>query len=1218
MVNKNVEKLYRDIKKYPVMLYVGKHITNDELLLLKDLGWCGVITSRTDNKFCDLWDRDEIHIREILPNDDSNEIAKIDEKDLLPVVRLFGIDGEKYIDEDDIYSADDYAESLFQKTTIRLDSIHRLVVAGYDSQAHGELNFKSLIKSLTNAPNCSIQFWDCHVYDKERSFRDFCGRKRHIIETASLPDAFSEYIAYLDEVRDDDTAAKDVFFCNDNEIPYDKRTFGKQSGLYTLLTVNTVSRYNKPIGDEMVKNSYLSFLNKTPVEGPQWYGYQSDNCFYVKRHYEDQLYTLVTKMLRGHLDGYDKKMAVLQGPSGSSKSMVLGAVAYRIFEEKRYPVVFINNSDSELFAEGSANYEVLDSFLQKVEEKTARSNRILIVWDCSSYKSGESSAVKVMNYLRNNGRRFVMLCSSYKRNNSNPKYYKFIAKGGKREVPEEKAEFSARGVCYCVDSKSKLDNDEKALLWKSFYSFSGLSRAELDRLKLELEEKKADNIHYIYYRLFELIRPRIEEGLSKEEDDVVLWVAQEVSDLFCKPLPKRTLDIDSLSPVQRAMLKAGTVTEEELLKNGRDQNAEKTDIEEVFITIAMFGKFNIPVPYQIVLNSLRLNDVLPEDKGKIIDKFSEISLLYYHQTQHGYCFSYRNPFEAQIFLKNKDPRGEREFGILCDILNFYRIHLDNNEIRDMILKYLQLMGPNSNIVMDIEDSKEYFEDHMSEVVRILSEIAINWEEINDIEIVTSLVWTYLTFTREFYKHRLKDHESELTLTDFMDGIDDLQDALDTAAEVSREVERYKGDIYYGRNSHIFKDNRRITVEYSLINAEIQHYVDKYRMYCENMSIIPDERYLNVGVDYIEIYDSLSEIIPEDPSNAYIYNALFKCFENMYTDGAWTDTDKMNHLVLILRIISECNVDEIENAGNDDNNEFGNHINNIYGFVSGHNFSIDEIIRRDNGELDISNLSTTEQHHFSLYDSWMVNKNPVGITFVCHKELHNSKALDVDDKTVDLESKIASCQKVIDFMYSYRDNYEVVKHNSQAIALLIRTVWMRYNHSPLSAYKHRKITQLTQDNWREILSLCRVYDSLFNPANEKFKSKIIILLHAMSEMQVNDDFNKASEILRTIERNSYTSNTRRYTPYLLCDENGVPRKFSGKIITIKGDKPNFGEIKIKEVNLSRGVHFEATNIGKKVGQYEKGDSISGLEFGISFMGLSLYTEKGREYRGDFVE
>ena len=333
MVNKNVEKLYRDIKKYPIMLYVGKNITNDELLLLKDLGWSGVITSRTDDAFSDLWAREEIRLRDIFPHSDANVTAKIDEKDLLPIVRLFGIDGEEYIAEDDIYSADDYAESMFQKASSCLDSVHKLVVAGYDSQADGELNFKSLMKSLTNAPNCSIQFWGCRVDNNEKVFKDFCGRKRHLIEPASLPDTLRDHIDYLEEANEEN-AVEDVFFCGGKEIQYNKREFGRQSGLYTLLTANTISGF-KPVGEEMIKNSYLSFLDKTPVEGPQWYGYQTDNCFYVKRHYEDQLYKLTTQMLRGHLEGYDRNIAVLQGPSGSSKRTMMSWIpSYKRLRKK--------------------------------------------------------------------------------------------------------------------------------------------------------------------------------------------------------------------------------------------------------------------------------------------------------------------------------------------------------------------------------------------------------------------------------------------------------------------------------------------------------------------------------------------------------------------------------------------------------------------------------------------------------------------------------------------------------------------------------------------------------------------------------------------------------------------------------------------------------------------------------------------------------------------
>ena len=434
------------------------------------------------------------------------------------------------------------------------------------------------------------------------------------------------------------------------------------------------------------------------------------------------------------------------------------------------------------------------------------------------------------------------------------------------------------------------------------------------------------NIHYIFYRLFELIRPRIEAGLSREEDEVVLWVAQEISGLLGQTRVNEKLDIDSLSPVQRALLKSGQVTEEEFLKRNRNEVTEKTDIEEVFITIAMFSKLRIPVPYQIVLNSLRLGDISYDVQGKIIDILSELSLLYYHRTDFSYCFSYRNPFEAEIFLKNKDSGGEREFEILRDILDFYKLNMENKELRDMILEYLRLMGPNSNIALEVEDSREYFKNHMSDIVDDLSEIVEYWDQIVDLEIVTSLVWTYLTFTREYYKRRLNYESGSLVLNDLQDGIDDLQYAIDIAAEVRDEIERHKGDAYYDRSSRIFEDNRGITVEYALISTEIQRYVEEYKKYCESNSILPDDNYINVGLDYKEVYDCLNGIIPEAPTNAYIYNALFKCFDKTY--DSWGETDRLNNLVMILRIISECNTEEIVNSGSDSKNEFENNIQKI--------------------------------------------------------------------------------------------------------------------------------------------------------------------------------------------------------------------------------------------------------------------------------------------------
>lgn len=1216
MINKNFEKLFKYVNKYSYLLYIGKSTSDDDIKKLQILNWSCIITSRTDDRFCNLLEKDGVRIQEIFPNSDINLKTKIDEKGLLPVIRLFGVDGIRYINDSDDFEDNDYAEALFQKAVNGLDSVHRLLVTNYDSKANGELNYKSMKKSISNAPNCSVQFWNCNVYDNEKAFRDFCGRKRHLIEIASLTNALDEYISYLDSLEDTDTALDDVFFSKGKEISYNKRLFGKQSGFVSLLTVNTVLGF-KPIGKEMLKNSYLTFLDKTPIEGPQWFGYQPDCCFYSKRNYEEKLYKLVTQMLKGHLENYDKYMAVLQGPSGSSKSVVMGAVAYRIFEEKQYPVIYINNSDSELFAEGSADYEVLDAFLQKIEEKIDRSSRTLVVWDCSAYSSGELSAIKVMNYLRNNGRRFVMLCSSYKRKNYvNVKPYRIINKGGKRNATEANADFFERGVCYCVDSTQKLDDSEKNALWKSFYNYSGLSENKINQLKKEFEEKKEDNINYIFYRLFELIRPRIEAGLSREEDEVVLGLAHEINELLYDS-SGNNIDINSLSAVQRAMLKAGRITVEEITKSRR-QKTGKTDIEEVFATIAMFSKLKIPVPYQVVLSSLKMDSMSSEVEGSIIDLLSSIPLLYYHRTENGFCFSYRNSFEAEIFLKNKDPRGEREFQILRHILSFYKHNVDDIVIRDMILEYLRLMGPNSNVSIEIEESRDYFKNHLADVINDLADIVDNWREINDIEIATSLVWTYLTFTREYYKHKKRTCEREFRLEDYKDGIDDLQYAKDIANEVKTEIERCKNSGYYNRFSRIYEDNRGITVEYALISVELQRLVNNYLVFCRNNALIPEENYSNVGLEYKRVYESLCEIIPENPTNGYIFNALFRCFEYMYDNNEWNETDKLNNLVYILRIISECNTLDIINYGNDDNNEFEMHIQKIYGYVDGHNFSIEEIKRRDNGELDVRNLPVTVQNHFSLYDSWMENKNPVGICFVCYKELYDCNALDLNESDDSIDHIIASCEKVVDFMYKYRDNFDAVKRHPQALFLLIKSLWMYINKSPLSAYGDRKMTKISQSNWKNILNFCRIYNNLFNQSNIKFREKIIVLIYAIAEIQVNKDFNKAFDILDTLEKSSFVSDTRKYTPYMLCDENGIPQKFSGEIIYINNNKPYLGKIMIHTINYSKGIHFNAADIGKKAGEYKINERLSGLEIGIGYMGPSIYTEKGRKYRGDKVE
>ena len=122
----------------------------------------------------------------------------------------------------------------------------------------------------------------------------------------------------------------------------------------------------------------------------------------------------------------------------------------------------------------------------------------------------------------------------------------------------------------------------------------------------------------------------------------------------------------------------------------------------------------------------------------------------------------------------------------------------------------------------------------------------------------------------------------------------------------------------------------------------------------------------------------------------------------------------------------------------------------------------------------------------------------------------------------------------------------------------------------------------------------------------------MLLQALSLIQISGDYYEANRLLESIREDMFFSAPRMRVPYLLCNEDGSPWKFSGKVIQVD-DQRHRGFIKVDNVPLNlgtkTGVRFYQKNIGRKSLPH-KNDVLTDLEMGIGYMGFSMYTETGR--------
>ena len=101
------------------------------------------------------------------------------------------------------------------------------------------------------------------------------------------------------------------------------------------------------------------------------------------------------------------------GPPSSSKTVALGALAYYIYSQETYPVLFIRGNIQKIVT--SENREHLINLMQTINQLDANS-KILLICDCSSHQNTFTFAKSLASVLNNIGRRFVLVLSSYEHN----------------------------------------------------------------------------------------------------------------------------------------------------------------------------------------------------------------------------------------------------------------------------------------------------------------------------------------------------------------------------------------------------------------------------------------------------------------------------------------------------------------------------------------------------------------------------------------------------------------------------------------------------------------------------------------------------------------------------------------------------------------------------------------------------------------------------------
>ena len=1256
--HKLADSFFRNFNCNPMILFVGRSALLEELEVIADCPWSCVITTRTDQEFSRYFTQNGT--RALKEYSSRKEIpAKPLNRKTLPILRLFGVDGygrseaadsDAFLasiglscDEDQFEADSKHAYEMLQLLPGLLDCVSKLVVTGYQPEEERELPLSVLARILMDIPAGNVQLWD--MIPSTPSFEQL-GKISNRKEFFFTDDRLADIIQDRTEEKAPIVSQTDgdLFYINKAPVAIRSEELMRYGYLAQLLTERKVYGI-QPNGTLQYEQWFSNFLLLSSSNGPQWYGYLPRSTFYVKRSYEDTLVELTRRALS---TGTFQKQTlsgpiVLYGNSGSSKTITLGALAYRIYNEQLCPVIFIRN-DTLLFYSGSQELEDLDSLMQFIEQQDSGHSRILLVWDCSSYRSGINVARKLAQQLNNRGRRFVLVCSSYSgpESSSTLKYFRLDRSGKSLRFSlctSEQAQVVQSQHCLYVKAVRQMEPQEISALRARFRDYSGIASASLKYWfdKLEKEEYNNDIFDY-FYRLIALLRPQLEEGLSREQRKVTQYVNDQLARILEKQQEQKT---QVLSPMQQAFLAAGFSLEEIPEEEPEDEN--NTGFYEALdrfnLCVAMFSQFKLDTPSSLAF-SIFLGDDRNIYTAELFQIITTIPWLYYGESQRsgdfvfreGQCsedfvFRFRTPIEAEIFLEKNGYTGKQQVELMCDIIDLYgksyqKTLCQDDNLTICLQDLLRLIGPNSRYqpFQAVPSQRNIHEEVLHDLDTLIDKVWSIWEEYGVPDRNAGFASIAITFTREFYgkqwdsvylskRHSTMQKPWEVdsekyTAETYQLRLDHLHDAVVLADDCVDELKKllHESDEQY-TPQHLTDQRDMLIVEIAQCNSLTERLVGEYRELlggdCDK-----EIRYHSQRIkQYPEIFRLLTQVINHQPDNGYAYNAVFKAFRDAYKRET-REERKLQYLNEIIQIVDICSNTDVYNRGANGKDEINSNIAAVQAISNDFQITIGEIKNRTEGQ----------NTYYELYDRLLEANNPAAITFICLKELDRAGIVFRSTESL-TDGQVQVCREVLDFMRE-PDEFECICNDSYALALAIRVSWMCYNKTALLSNAECQLTRLKREEWFDIHDLCHRYFDRTDPA---VRQPILILLYALSELQITGNFQSATCILDTLEERQFFNSERMRTPFLICNEAGEAKKpdgtkYDGIVISTKDYN---GYIRVNGVperlGHKIGVRFRRSNLGRNVRMPVKNDYLTDLELGIGYMGLSVYRAEGSRER-----
>lgn len=841
------------------ILYVGTKIDIKEYPVLAHLPWRCIFTTSSDENLAEVFSIvDERQVKSISTKDEYDKSGnKLDKKNpLLVFINGFDSRTEDPADLDAEVERDKNRNGLKDSLGIVLKSelMVELTIVGYNPTDSKEISPKELYYLLNTLSDNRLVFYG--LSESEENDKFISGLVKKGIATVfsqDLGQVLEEINTSINTSVDEDipeaqtsSDLKNTVYIN--EVPvilnqslcYDFSKYGR------ILTV--AEMYPGTITPAMQVDFFYQFLKRS-TNAPQWYGYARRNGFAVKRDYENELYRLVIEGLETNSD----IPIILSGQSSSGKSIALGALAYRIFQEHKHPVLFINNPDVT-FAAGSPATFALDNILKEIRDLGGQA---LVILDWSLYSIRNNAIRSISDTCYNRGQK-VLFVASAMNVPGNDSRYKIV------KAPISLSEREKKAFRDLIVQKGKLPQN----------------RVEQWMRKLDRDPGLLALLYTLVYDL----HPQLEMGIRQEISKALADTEESILGLEA-PVPMKR-EMTAMAAQLAKFFPVSQMNSDEIAPNIKQQIIESLQLFSESVAVASLFKLRMPLTMALHL----LNIPECQNRQSYRDVVLNAPWLVYAMDTDKYApgeyyVEFRAPIDAKIYLASINKSKPDMLCIVAEMIRTLKKDKDSfysSEVR-FLERLIRMVGPNSD---DPNVKEGWYSSYGKGCDNIIDALG----ELRDSEIVEPLLIAQeITYIREYYGN---DSQPDLALR-----INWLQKAIRIARGILDLEERPNAEAT-GWNKGLIDS---ITVE--SIFAELQ--LERFYSLAKEEQIVFDKSNALTLCSYTTRSEKLFEVINGQPENSYAYTALLSCFLAQYENAIYSgkiDSETFKNMSDVLEIV----------------------------------------------------------------------------------------------------------------------------------------------------------------------------------------------------------------------------------------------------------------------------------------------------------------------------